>query len=327
MPVPTTISNVRTSMDASAARLNALPAAWLLIAAGVACFPAKGLEWFLIFDYFADRMRDGLGNLAAADWWTAMALAGFAVVALTVAVHMMLIQLAPRTRLKLLLVMGILALVAIAANPIATSDPADLVGTNSFDVSAETETPVSWFFWIAEVARLPVYVIAAIVSGLGLGWLIDGIMILRDRREGNQKIAEGDEIMVIYEDTQAEVEGWTQSREMTGQTWRVQVSKELSALAMQEALRAEVYTEGPVVSAAAFHEIMEEDAEDPEELPDPAVMDVVRLLAPQPVNYRALPADGRTLPEEARQQLADYAAFLRQHYSPNAILEEMTHAL
>ena len=272
-------------------------------------------------------MRDGLGNLAAADWWTAMALAGFAVVALTVAVHMMLIQLAPRTRLKLLLVMGILALVAIAANPIATSDPADLVGTNSFDVSAETETPVSWFFWIAEVARLPVYVIAAIVSGLGLGWLIDGIMILRDRREGNQKIAEGDEIMVIYEDTQAEVEGWTQSREMTGQTWRVQVSKELSALAMQEALRAEVYTEGPVVSAAAFHEIMEEDAEDPEELPDPAVMDVVRLLAPQPVNYRALPADGRTLPEEARQQLADYAAFLRQHYSPNAILEEMTHAL
>lgn len=324
MSGPKMISALRASMDATADRLNALPAAWLLILAGMLCFPAKGVELFLVFEFFADRMRDGLGNLAQADWWTAMSLAVFTVVALTVAVHMMLIQLAPRTRLAVLMLMGIAALIAIAANPVVTSDPAEVLGQNSFDVPGEPEAVASWFFWIAEVARLPVYVIAAVVAGLGLGWLINGIMVLRARREGNQKISEGDRIMEMYEDTRAEVEGWTQSREMTGRTMQVDVIKVLAAFAEDEASRAEAYLFGPVVSGVAFDETMDEDYEPMVEISDPAVMDVVRVLAPQPVNYRALPSDGRTLPEEARKQLADYAAFLRQHYTPNAILEEMT---
>lgn len=296
---------------------------WALVALGaVLCLPL-GPEHFVVFSWFSNLMRNEVGELSPGDRLLSLFLATAVTVGLTYGIHRWLSAMSPRGRLIVGIFTGIAALIAVSAGPILLDHQLGANLGNSLGDATEGGGFYSLLYSAAELMRSPYAAVGAIVAGFGTIYLQKGILGLLAVHAARADLRLGEEVSglivntIDVADTSEEIH--LAAKEQHQRTYAIA----LSEAALPLAHRAETYVHGANMGREDVMDQLDAIARgEASSLPE-ALQTLLKMQMPPAVNYAALPASGRDLPQEARDQLLAYAAHLRNHYSVDAIMKEL----
>lgn len=311
---------VNSAVASSTAEVHRAPWSWLIISVGLLLTTPKGIELFLVHDAYVTLMRDTSAQLAAGEWFIAAFLATVTVIALAFAIHLMLNTLSDRALLGFGL--GIAAIVAIGAQPLLVAESRGVGGGNSFEAASENGL-AEWIYMLAELARVPVVIIAAIVAGFGIEMVVRGTAGLKRISEAKTVVTSGTQAMLEYEEHAAKARTLPVRLEVRRDALRMSFARHLAEIVQADANRARAYLRGSSISEEVVEGFSYWLMDGPQKAVSQEVRDLVEAHRPPPLDFAALPPSGRSLPKTAQDELARYVEFLRQTYTAQAILKEM----
>ncbi len=322
MPGSNFLQRVNSAVASSTAEIHRAPWFWLIIGVGFLLTTPKGIEWFLVHDAYINLMRDASAQLASGEWWVAAFLSTVTVVALAVAIHLMLNTLSDRAIVTLGFGLGIAAIIAVGAQPLLVAESRGVGTGNTFETVPDGGA-ANWIYTLAELARVPVVIIAAIVAGFGIQMIVRGVAGLKRVSEAKNVVLTGTQTMEEYQEQATRARTLPARLETKKDALQLSFARHLAECVQAEANRVQAYLRGSSISEEVVEDSIQWLMRDSREPASQEVRDLVEAHRPPPLEFAALPASGRTLPQAAQEELARYAEFLRQNYTTQAILKEL----
>ena len=315
--IPQAVSN---HVNKAGAEIRASSGHWFDMVAGALLTPAVSLDAIMAYHIGAIQFRDPMtGVLSTSGMIGAVVFATATALVIAVSVHAMLRQLPDRAWARGALWLGAVALIVSLSQAwlAALSDP-----TLGFTTAGDTEAVA----FMALLVRSPIYVLAAVTSGIGLTMLERALKTRDHVRQLKQdmvvgvtsmtEIAEGRQ---LARSLKAKLDAYNQHL--------TDVATDLIHNGLQaEADRLDSYqmVGMGVLTEDTWSRLIETAVSAPDP-GSPELIRVVKSAVPRPFPLHTLPNDPKELSQAASAELTAYSAWLRQmnrHSIRSAITKE-----
>lgn len=312
-------------MRAQAYIYNA-PSYWMKIGVGLCLISFILLDIMIVFETSSAYYRDARGQLSGSDFWFCAVITVITVLVPTWAFHKVLGLLPERVWSRTYVVLALLAVVVVLAQPaiLAMQEVMSEAASLEFDPASEDENSMLLFV-ILQLVRMPIFVMAMLGAAVGfhvVGHALERLRFIRLLKTMMRKASSALDRL-----TEASARSATLRSRLDDlcREFAMQVAGVIAHRALQIAQTIETYVKGEVLLGDADGWLEDLDGllrSKDWHVPEKALR-VAREQCPQAPNFDGLPNDGSTLPIEAKQALLNYANWLRQNYHFNTLVQEI----
>jgi len=219
--------------------------------------------------------------------------------------------------------LGVLAIVAILALPILLAKANGIGLGNPFEASASPEGYVSSSYLLAELARLPVVLILAVVAAFGVRMIVKAMQLREEIGRRKAEVEKAVEAREGFEDVYF-LEATRPARlDDRREDMQLGFARAMNASVEVKAKHMLAYARGAMSLTSDFVEQIDSQMKRGLSAFPVEIIDLVDAHVPSGFDFDALPASARDLHPADRDDLIDYALWLRKAYSKRNILKQL----
>jgi len=322
-----TVQAIAEPMMRAEAYINNAPSYWTKIGIGISLILFLLLDFMIVFETSSAYYRDERGQLSGGYFWFCAVITVVTVLVPTWAFHKVLGLLPARVWSKTYVILALLAVVVVLAQPAILAMQEVMSGASSLELDPTTENGNSaLLFIILQLVRMPIFVMAMLGAAVGfhvVGNALDRLRFIGMLKRMMRKASAALDRLTEGSARSATLRGRLDDR---CREFAMQVAGVISRRSGQVAETIENYVNGEVLLGDADGWLEDLDdllGKEDWHVPEKALR-VAREQCPQAPNFDGLPNDGSKLPVEAKQALLSQANWLRQNYHFNALMKEIT---
>lgn len=324
------ITDIKTTLTARASEARAVirraPFYWLLIGFGTVMALALVLEGGVAYEWWAMLWRDETGSLSGVGFAMALFFGAITAMVLGAVLHLVYLHIPPRSKGLFYLALAALAVIVIMAGPIAVTLSQPGMSGNTIAPTGEQNLVDSLLYWTT-LSRALLFLLAAIVAAIGIGMIHEGLKGLGTVRQAKAESLEHEKALDALTLAEEEAKNLpARLDQFQGALKRDFVIVYRDALT-GEASRVEQYLAGErlePVNSFNLDDALRELVRPEDRGGNAFLKKLIDASSPKPINFRALPARSRDLPDEARHMLSEHASWLRTRGDINNTMEELT---